>query len=522
MQSKSIEKDTSPKVDIVSTPVFNVLNEMYRMYDNYVIASSVESLYLDAGTADVYFVFDHRNDDGTSERIPAHKNLLSITSDVFRAMFYGEWKVNGDVKMSTGHKKCPQTASAFKEFLQYFYLNKVKLTAGNVVEVMGLGHRYNVINCFNACVEFVSDNLTIENVCTGYGLAILYEQNELKERCERVITLNTGAVFNSASFLASDREILANILRLNLLSCTETDVFIACMSWIKAVTKQDELSKEIVRTKLDDLFYEIRFTSMTVEEFCLLNIRYGQLFTFDEYKYIIQKITLPKLFTSHPLAGPMFNNSPRQAQWVDNNVFICYRPIEIDVNAEAEEMVSMSYQDDDKDQDEDDDEMSCDETSEESFDTGNIPIKDMETTIFSTTKLILLGKFVCACVRISEEKDSHVRELKSNLPIQVKIVERPGIFEPRNIARPKTLVTFTTALEPMKRTAIILPKPLLIRPGHSYEIRMQQSSEGHCFEHHQLKTKVSTLCGTTIRFHDDRLFRGKPVGLIQELLFNTF
>ena len=483
MQSKSAATNPSPKVAI-SLSTANKPNGLTRTYENRVVSSNVENLYLDAETADAIFVFGSNGTDGKIERVPAHKNLLSIASDVFRAMFYGEWKVTGDIQMNPD-KGCPQTASAFREFLQYFYWNRVTLTAGNVAEVMGLGHRYNVVNCFNACVEFISDSLTIENVCIGYALAILYEHIDLKIRCERIITLNTSAVFNSANFLASGRDVLAHILHLNLLSCSETDVFMACMAWIQARTNDLELSKEIVRAKLEDLFYEIRFTSMTMKEFCLLNIRHSHLFTFEEYKYIVQKIALPK--SSPSFTSGMFNNSPREAQWIDGNVLSCYRPIDDDG----------------------------------SFAIGHKSVEDIETTIFSTNKAVLLGKFVCACVRI-RESDDKTRELNSNLPVHVKIIENPNIFEPRSIAKIKQLAAFTSALQPMKQTAITLPKPALIRPGHTYEIHMQQTPDAHCFEHRHLKTKVLIGCNITIRFHDDLQHRNKPVGLIQELLFNRF
>lgn len=167
--------------------------------------------------------------------------------------------------------------------------------------------------------------------------------------------------------------------------------------------------------------------------------------------------------------------------------------------------------------------MSCDNSSssEESFpsDIVHHRVKDIETTMFTTNKPIVLGKFVCAPVRIFEQHNSHVREMESNLHIQVKIVEVPKIFEQQKI---NILATFTLALQRMTETVITLPKPLLIRPGHSYKIHMQQSPDGHCFEHRELETKVVTECGATIKFHNDKLYFGDPFGLIQELLFNPF
>lgn len=97
-----------------------------KEFENQISSSNIGKLFLDAQTADVCFVFEA--DSELTERIPAHKILLSMTSDVFKAMFYGELKESGDVKM------VGTSADGFKEFLQFVYLNKVTLTTENVAE----------------------------------------------------------------------------------------------------------------------------------------------------------------------------------------------------------------------------------------------------------------------------------------------------------------------------------------------------------------------------------------------------
>lgn len=187
------------------------------------------------------------------------------------------------------------------EFLQFFYIGKVKLTAGNVAGVMHLGHKYNVSECFKRCVQFIKDTLGDDNVCNGLGLAVLYDSNELKERCEKYISMNSDGVFKSDSFLECDEHVLRQILDLDAFSCSEKVVFESCMSWVKFASKQNELTKEIIQAYLGDAFYEIRFRSMTVEEFVTLDDEYDSLFTVNECKEIIRMIALadyqPKLFT---------------------------------------------------------------------------------------------------------------------------------------------------------------------------------------------------------------------------------
>lgn len=57
-----------------------------------------ETIYLDAETADVFFVVD--NGRGGSERILGHKYIVAAVSDVFRAMFYGPLKKEEDIGIS--------------------------------------------------------------------------------------------------------------------------------------------------------------------------------------------------------------------------------------------------------------------------------------------------------------------------------------------------------------------------------------------------------------------------------------
>lgn len=217
-------------------------------------------LYLNTKTADVHFKFDADGDDGAGKRIPAHKNLLAAESDVFEAMFYGGLKENGDIQVIDA------SDAAFMEFLQYFYLSKFNLTAKHVVDVLHLGHKYNVAQCIDDCMTFLVETMDNENVCTILQRAVLYDQTELLKMCEKHIIINTAAVFQSANFLECDQKILAHILKMNLFSCSEVEVFQACMAWIKAKSKQTiSINKAMDKKYLGNLYNEIRFASMTID-----------------------------------------------------------------------------------------------------------------------------------------------------------------------------------------------------------------------------------------------------------------
>lgn len=256
-------------------------------YANKVLSSATQKHYLNDDFADVHFIFE------SGERVPAHKVLLS-TSDVFQTMFNGSWKDEKDVEIVDA------SADAFKEFLQFFYLDDVKLTMANVAEVMKLGNKYNVTECLNACSKMLIAKLTVENFCSTLDLALLFNRDDVKAKCIAKINFGMLNFLKSSSFLQCDKRILDYILTQDSLNCSEGVLFEAVMSWVCAKTKQNHLTEEIIHAELDDLFYKFRFRSMTFKEFAELIPAYGQIFTKNELQEIIQLIAHgdfePRLF----------------------------------------------------------------------------------------------------------------------------------------------------------------------------------------------------------------------------------
>lgn len=107
-------------------------------------------------------------------KIPAHKELLAVSSPVFNAMFNGELKEKSDVKIVDA------SYEAFKEFLQFFYENKVKLTMGNIVEVLNLVNKYDIAVGSKIVTHFLMENLTSDQILWGLHLAVKYQHKNLK------------------------------------------------------------------------------------------------------------------------------------------------------------------------------------------------------------------------------------------------------------------------------------------------------------------------------------------------------
>lgn len=237
------------------------------------VVKTTQKLYLDEETADCYFVFDI--DDGKktenswrrflnayfqtsifekwnrtkiTQRVPAHKILLATGSEVFKPMFYGGWLEKSEVKI------IDVSIEAFTEFLQFFYSNDITISIENVAELMFLAEKYFVDDCLKLCDTVIYEHLPIDDIVSGYELAIKFDRIDLQGKLVAKIGEQAKNVLQSDSFLQCSRIMLKRILEINSLSSVPEDVFDACMIWSKKSCEKkwnrsivDEKSQKTVR-----------------------------------------------------------------------------------------------------------------------------------------------------------------------------------------------------------------------------------------------------------------------------------
>lgn len=444
-------------------------NQVAIEYECNSFRSFGKQLYLTEDTADFHFIFE--SDDGEFKRVPAHKLLLGA-SDVLRTMFNGTWKEISEVLI------VDSSLEAFKEFLQFFYLEKVKLTDDNVIDVMNLGNKYNVTECVDLCRRFLKTNLTNYNVCSVYGVAMILDDDQLKDFCERIIRADTKNIFNASSFLQCNRKVLINILKFDWLSCTEAEVFESCMKWIKANSGQEQLTHDLVHNEYADLIDEIRFGSMTFEMFTVLDQIHGHLFTPEECREIIHMIA------SSNFKPTSFRENRRRCRpsvkWNETAKLVCDRTV---LNNNT------TYY-----------------------------IKSVETTAFSVNKPLWLGNI--GCLRIGAPLQNTFGD--NLLLTKITIVEiSTDHFRPESSAE-SILYKVQTNLSNVNITIIPIPMPILIKPGNRYEIRMKQSLPPNYCTTILLKSEV-TIGDVVVKFHNDTDTSEENIagGLVLGLQFNN-
>ena len=106
--------------------------------------------------SDVRFVVQTaaQGESESKQVIPAHKFVLSVSSPVFEAMFYGELAETTD---SIELPDCEY--DSLLELFPYMYSDEVILSGSNVMGVLYLAKKYMVPSLADKCTKYLQDNL---------------------------------------------------------------------------------------------------------------------------------------------------------------------------------------------------------------------------------------------------------------------------------------------------------------------------------------------------------------------------
>lgn len=237
---------------------------------------------MDEKTADVYFVFNSNTDKRL--KVAAHKNVLAKGSSVFESMFYGSIPESGDIEIVDA------SVDGFKEFLQFFYIDKVALTMENIAEVLNLATKYDVNECLNVCDKMLEENATLQNLCNGLQLAITFDRNDLKKSFLQIVSQQPKEVLASIGFYNCSHDVLKLLLTSVDWKCDTKEVFDACMVWAKQACEKNKIDPSAMenrRKELGECLHMIQFDLMSQQQIaqCILNFR--GLFDSEELEDII-------------------------------------------------------------------------------------------------------------------------------------------------------------------------------------------------------------------------------------------
>ena len=177
--------------------------------------------------SDVNFVVRKMDDERESKHvIPAHKLVLSISSPVFEAMFYGELP---ETKHSIELPDCEY--ESLLELFRYIYSDEVALNGSNVMRVLYLAKKYMVPSLAEECSKYLLKNLDPSNVFSILPSIQKYQEKDLMERCWKLIDEKTKEALRTDEFATIQRSLLKEVIIRDNLSVDEIDLFKAVDLW---------------------------------------------------------------------------------------------------------------------------------------------------------------------------------------------------------------------------------------------------------------------------------------------------
>ncbi|XP_031622759.1 kelch-like protein 40 [Contarinia nasturtii] len=398
--------------------------------------------------------------------------MLAALSPVFKAMFFGPNKEKGDVKIADAN------GQTFKEFLQFFYLNNVKISMECIEDVIRLADKYLIIDCVKECASKLVNNLSLDDICFGYQLAIILGAPELRKYCEKMISAFPLDIFKSNTFLQCNQIILQHILEIDTLQCKESDVFDACLLWAKQYCKQngiDENKPENLKAALKESFELIRFGAMKVDDFTVHARMYSGMFTNDELADLLFTTTISDYISNK------FAKEPRKApafQWNNEQMLIC--------------------------------------NFDNTMSSLNCWVKDYRYPHFSTNCAVLLGEIYFHRL----QKHDCGSSKPSQLTLNVKIIEfSDHSFESCVLKR--VLFNGQVSYASANESKIKLSRPILINPRKMYQITWEGSSDNYYYYETDY-SDVNVNNYLTVKLHSEYNHNRhyQRVGLISRLCFN--
>ena len=238
--------------------------------------------------------------------IPAHKFVLSISSPVFYAMFFGKMTETAD---SIELPDCEY--ETLLEFFRFLYSEEVNLSGNNVMHVFYLATKYMVPSLAVKCNDYLRAHVEGSNVFSVLLHAQKFEVKDLEDQCWKVIKTQATEAVNSGEFETLESSLVESVVKMEKLCLKEVELFKAVDRWATKEIERQGLTPDsnIKRQVLgEDIVKAIRFPLMSQKEFVSV-VPDCNILTVKEVgdmiKYYSGILTTPLCFTELSRFGPL-------------------------------------------------------------------------------------------------------------------------------------------------------------------------------------------------------------------------
>ncbi|ESO92638.1 hypothetical protein LOTGIDRAFT_233079 [Lottia gigantea] len=176
-----------------SGPIYDPLGTPYFLYNqNYgiEILTKLNALRHEATFTDAILCVGH-------EEFPCHKNVLSVSSPYFRAMFTSELKESRETRICF-NEVSPWT---LKRIIDYAYSGRLEINQDNAQEMLSAGNLFEYPDIVEACCSFLKRQLHSSN-CLGIEyFAHIHSCQKLENEAHEYALENFSIVIDSDEFL---------------------------------------------------------------------------------------------------------------------------------------------------------------------------------------------------------------------------------------------------------------------------------------------------------------------------------
>ncbi|KRF99758.1 uncharacterized protein Dwil_GK27530 [Drosophila willistoni] len=206
------------------------------------LLADMASLCLSESYADVEFLVEE-------QKLPAHRVVLAVRSEYFRALLYG-----GMSESTQRQIQLDVRLDLFKLLLEYIYTGNLLLTTMKedvVFDMLGTADQYGFHDLQLAISKYLTQSLTLKNVCVVLDAARLNNLEDLTEACLSFMDDNASDLLQEKSLSLLSRESLEVVLHRDSFYATEEEIFQGVLKWSRCnPTLVTETLWDVVRLPL--------------------------------------------------------------------------------------------------------------------------------------------------------------------------------------------------------------------------------------------------------------------------------
>ncbi|XP_046565367.1 BTB/POZ domain-containing protein 6-like [Haliotis rubra] len=143
----------------------------------------------------------------------------------------------------------------------YLYCDEVRIDPDNVLSVLYCCKKYNIQSLLTKCVDFVKNMMSVDNVCSLFEQAHVFDEKQLYKSCLSFIHQKGKEVLQTTGFIQLSRACVFDVISSDSLACEERFVFEAMLRWAEAECKRQHkpVHDSNLRNILGELEFQIRF-----------------------------------------------------------------------------------------------------------------------------------------------------------------------------------------------------------------------------------------------------------------------